>query len=43
MEHEIPDWLAVGISFVATRNSFALLSDGLWNEWQNHLNEKKNI
>lgn len=37
----IPDLLEVKISFVATRNSFALLSIGLWNERQNHLN--KNI
>lgn len=37
----MPDLLEVKISFVATRNSFALLSIGLWNERQNHLN--KNI
>lgn len=32
----IPDLLEVKISFVAVRNSFALLSVGLWNERQNH-------
>jgi len=35
----ILDLLEVKISFVATRNSFTLLSIGLWNERQNHLNK----
>lgn len=35
----IPDLLEVKISFVATSNSFALLSVGLWNKRQNHLNK----
>lgn len=35
----IPDLLEVKISFVATNNSFALLSVGLWNKRQNHLNK----
>lgn len=35
----IPDLLEVKISFVATSNSFALLSVGLWNKRQNHWNK----